>query len=1121
MKIAFRLLLLLYSLSLLATTAAQGQNSVLANGNWYKIEISESGVYKLSYEFLLQHGIINGVTPAGQIKVYGYGGMLPEARSINRPWDLPQLPVAYYTGNDDVLQAGEFIYFYAEGPHKLNYNPASEWYEPQANIYSDKAYYFITVNDEAAFKVASINPPVINKQPLTEYEAVYWQEPAEVNLLQSGREWYGHGIGYDLSRTYNLPFQNFSGNRLKYKAEYLNAATATAELTLDINGKGTQTLSLPRTYGGQYDEKGYSRNVAYIFSTNAISANALLTYNVAINSASRSNKTYLNTLLVQASCAAKYTGSGTRMIFPELATAEQAIQIEAPEAINIWNIAEPGQPIHIKTTYANNQHLLGWNSQFPEFYVFNPTDCLTPTFSGTVANQNIKGNTSAELLIVTTEGLLSEANRLADFRRSHDGLNVAVVLQEEIFNEFSSGRPDLTAIRDYAAHLYHNGQLKYLLLFGRGSYDFKNIGGRDLNRVLTYQSYNSTSPTNSYVSDDYLGFLEDTEGNWTENEAGNQTLDIGIGRLPVLDATEAKAVVDKLINYSTATTNGAWRNKIAFVADDEDANQHFHDAEGLSEQIAEKAPFYQIEKYYVDAFPQLSLANGKTSPKCASAIEEAINQGLFVLNFSGHGSRDFWTQERIMSKGIVASLENSTQLPIVVTATCDFGEHDGNIRSGGETFLLNENGGAIGLLTTARPVYSSTNYKINRAFYNHLFSTEAYQNLRIGDIIRLAKNESTPGSRVANRNFILLGDPSMRPAYPSKPVLFTSLENTTGPADRWRAHDRIRVNGHIGNADSTLDSSFNGKIMLVLYDKAGTEATYGYGNNTAVNFQLQDNALFRGEVEVTNGSFEHSFILPKNINYSPENGAKLVAYSVSSTRNSFVGGVASSLKIYGSGVPLADNTPPQITSYLNNPSFNTGDGVEQNAQLIAHLKDDFGINTSSANVGQNLIAYVNDTLPLLLNEYYIASNTNSAEGSLQFTLPHLPEGRHTLSLTAWDLNDNQATSKISFVIGNNGKLEISTALVVPNPVVETGKLLLTTNRTDDSYEANIVLYNAQGKLLARKTGIVEASGNTIEIDDLINSTNFFDSGIYVFKISIRSLSDNSFAEKTQKFTILH
>ncbi|MEO1255673.1 MAG: type IX secretion system sortase PorU, partial [Bacteroidota bacterium] len=439
----------------------------------------------------------------------------------------------------------------------------------------------------------------------------------------------------------------------------------------------------------------------------------------------------------------------------------------------IWNVSDPTNAFNQEyTAEAGKVVFQSQSSAVEEFVVFQGSEFPSPFIFGNVANQNLKANTSFDGVIVTHPEFEQEAELIAQFHRDHDDLDVEVVTTREIYNEFSAGRQDISAIRDYAKYVYEAGnQLKYLLLFGDCSYDYKDRINRNTNFVPTYESRESFDPIRSYSSDDYYGFFEESEGEWIEDKVGDHTLEIGIGRLPAKTKEEARAMVDKIIYYTTSpNTLGEWRSEITYVGDDGDRNIHTSQIEGLSNLVDTTYAQYIIHKVLLDAFSQTGSGSSERSPLASAALKTRIKNGSFIVNFLGHGNERLWMDEEILTQADIAELTNRNKLPIFVTATCEFGRYDNPIQvSGAENLLLMEQGGGIALLTTSRPVFASTNDSLNRAFHQHMFKRESGGGLRLGDVTRLTKNGGLEGP--VNRNFTLLGDPMMMPAYPKIDII--------------------------------------------------------------------------------------------------------------------------------------------------------------------------------------------------------------------------------------------------------------------------------------------------------------------------------------------------------------
>jgi hypothetical protein len=1123
----FLLFALPFLLCLSPDSAAQ-QNSALAEGHWVKVGVTQSGVYKIPSSFLNSNSILAAGADPGNLQVRGYGGgMVPEPNATARPIDLPQLAIQIVGGEDGRLDAADYLLFYAQGPDALAFDQESGWYTHQKNIYSDTAYYFIGLGLQPGLRQAQAPNEGLNHPAITSYEAAEVYEKDEVNIISSGRRWFGDAFGLTGSRQYTTALQDLTDGQVRLRTAFINTNKNAVSFSVSLNGQPQQEVSIRHTIDYQYAEKGWIAEKESQVSTAPFTGGAPLQLQISLSGGNSGNKAYLDYYLLQAPVRLRYRGNQLSFLAPQSLnhTAVTYQLAGAPAGLQVWDITNAQQPMTREVSLQNNQLLFGAaSSELKRYIAFKPADTPEPVSFGVVANQNLQADLQPELLIVTHPSLLAEAERLADFRRSNDGLTVKVVTTRQVYNEFSSGRQDVAAIRDYVRYLHQqgDGRLRYLLLFGRGYYDYKQRTEQQFNLVPLYESYNSVHPINSYASDDFYGFLEEHEGNWTEDESGNQSLDIGIGRLPVATATEARQVVDKLIRYSSdAATFGNWRQRILFVADDEDGNVHQQDAEQLARLATASNTLYSPRKIYVDAYPKIITANSQTSPGAQKALKDAIDQGALIVNFTGHGSHRFWTFENIFSKTAAENLQNRNKLPLFVTATCEFGLHDGQLRSGAESLILNPVGGAIGLLTTARPVFTFSNYKINSAFYKYAFPATTGETLRLGDISRLTKNEGVPGTGVYNRNFVLLGDPSLQLAYPKQPIEITAVTRAaaTEVLDTLKAYEIVRIEGIVANQEQEADASFNGSLLATVYDKSDQLSTLGQ-SDPAMTYSQRQNVLYRGEAGVKNGHFFFEMAVPKNIRYETGFG-RIELYATHADGKRDAAGANEQIKIGGSAAGKTnDRTPPQVQLYLNDTTFVSGNPVASQAMLLAKLGDENGINISYSVPGQNIEAVLNDTSTFILNDYYISAKGNYKEGWLRFPLYNLPAGKHRLNLQAWDTHGNGSEQTIEFVVPGSDGISITSARNYPNPLREQTNFAITHTRSGDDLEVQLLVYGMDGRVYQRFKQTTMSATGTLHLPAPGIDNKNLNPGIYVFKVVLRSLSDGSVAERAEKLVIL-
>jgi hypothetical protein len=1099
------------------------QSSVLQSGKWYKVAVSKDGVYKINFDALKKMGFEPSKIDPRNIKIYGNkGGMLPQANAMPRPVDLTENAILVHGESDGKFNSGDYILFFAKGADSYYYDQQRQIVGYQKNLYADKNFYFITV-DETAGKRITTSPNLAGDFPIVnQFENFVHYELEQHNELKSGRDWYGErfDLTTTLTKSFSLP-NIVAGSTVKLVSDVMAQSFGGSSFSVSINGVPVITQSIVAIPNTQYGIKGRDLRDTIIIDATTIGATARSNQEIKYQytkSPSGYSVGYLDYFLLQVTQSLGLYGQQTIFRSPiSMQQPTSTFQIaQATSQSIVWDITNPYEPqLQTTTLNGNTTSFSTATTSLKEFIIFN-SNAPSPELVGAVANQNIRGAATPTLIIVTHPQFKTEAYRLANHRSNINGLSVLVITTDQVYNEFSSGRQDVTAIRDMAKYFYDKstGTLKSLLLFGKGSYDYKYRIVDNKNFVPMYESRNSLHPLLTYSSDDYLGFLENNEGDWGEDPVINHTLDIGVGRIPVKTTAEAKSVVDKLIRYdSDPALRGNWRKEMVFVADDGDFNLHQSDADELAEFVETNHPQFDVKKIYLDKYPQISRPSGVTSPETSKAIENAFYNGALVLNYTGHGGERLWAQEKIFDDLLIQTLENE-RLPLLVTATCEFGRQDDPVFiSGAELCLLHAQGGSIGLVTTARPVSAATNFLLNKAFYNALFQKENNQYLSLGEIFRRTKNTSLSG--VSNRNFSLIGDPSMRLAMPQYNIDVTEV--TTSGSSILKAMSTVTVKGSV----ATL-AEFNGIVEAVLFDKETSFITLG-NENQPFQYSQWYNAIFRGKATTdNNGQFEFQFIVPKNIAYSIDVG-KLSVYAYDDARKIEATGFSKDFTIGGSepDAPL-DTTPPVVELFIGDASFKNGGITTPNTQLFARLTDASGINISSYGIGNSLEAILDGTESFILNDFYQANANDFTKGTIQFPLRNLKPGKHILTLKAWDTFNNPAQTTIAFVVTDSEAISIDTFGNYPNPFTGTTKLFFTHNRMGDNLRATLTLYDYSGQVLSTKEFDVLDSKYEVDLVELSREIDFGKNqsgGLYLARLIVRSLSNGSKSERVTKLIL--
>ena len=1098
---------------------ATSQNSVLSEGNWYKLSIEEAGIYKLDYDFIENQLDINieNLDPR-TVKIYGNGGgMLPQRIDTPRPLDLIQNPIIASGQADGKMDQNDYFLFYAKSPHEFEL--ANRRWKGRSNLYTDKNYYFLTFGGEEGIRIEEQNEIEGSYPAVTDHIERIFIDESSINIGKSGREWYGNLTGRNSFTEYFLETPG-ARDSIHVQLELVGVSYTGAEFEVSMNGTSMENIPVSSVPDESYQPLG--DEVSKIYSFKHTDPELDIRYSIVTNGETRDLLSYTNRITL--SYDRDLTLESDQLQFSLSANMDDPISTVEIFSENlpdyVLDVSNSTSFSAIPFDYENNS--LRFNSDRSKernYVVFRGNDFPRPEFEGTVPNQNLKSLSPADGLIVTHPDFLSQAERLAFFHSEQDGLDIAVVTSDHVYNELSSGKPDLTAIRDLT-HFYwkKTPSFRYLLLFGDGSFDYKDRVSQNTNFVPIYQSRESLDPVLSYCSDDYFGFMDDDEGEWIENRNGDHTLEIGVGRIPVTTPEQAEDVVDKIIRYATSTRLiGEWKNTITYVVDDGDNNLHMNDAEDFSDYVFENHPSISINKLYLDIYDQEIFPNYETSSSSRRAVESTIDQGTFMVNYIGHGNEEQWMAENVLDREVVNSLSNRFKLPVFVTATCEFGRVDdptipNNDRaSSAEVLLRNPNGGAIALLTTSRPVFASSNYLVNAAFHTFLFEKEN----RLGDIMRKTKNASLSGPR--NRNFSLLGDPFLRLAYPEQNISIDEInESLFTSSDTLSALEHITLSGSIRNPGGSINPVFDGVATIKIFDRIVEKRTRGQ-ENAPFTYKIQENILFRGKVSVKSGEFQSTFILPKNISYRFEEG-KIEVYASSEDNSTDASGATRDILIGGSNPdPEIESNPPEVYVYLNDSSFQNGDKVGSSSLFIAQLKDESGINTSGIGISQDITLTLSNGENYVLNNYYTAHLDSYQEGSIVFPLNDLEAGKYTATLKVWDIHNNPVESSVSFIVSDRPQVRLFNVRNYPNPI-EGKKTIITFDhdRMGEELGVKIWVYDLEGSMIGEYGFEVDASTSTIDGLEINMNSEKLNPGIYFYHLRVKSSLDNAVGEKTGK-----
>lgn len=1097
-------------------------NSVLSQGNWYKLGVTQTGIHQMRFNDLVAMGINPASLNPSKIGIFSRGGaMLPEANSASRTDDLPEIAIEVTGEADGSFDQGDQILFYAQGPVQWQFNTLNDFWEHTSHLYADTICYFFTPDRGSGKRIQVIESSAATESELVDsYDYFTFYEENNFNLLKSGRQWFSQIFDVILNRSF--PFEVpplASGGEINVRIVTAAKSLLTSSFDFTI---GNQTWFAPQSAVSSFKDSPVATGSTVYKSLHSISLP--LKIDVHYNKTLASAAGYLDLIDINARCDLKFAGG--QLDFRDSRSAQkghtsQYLVRDAARKVRLWEVTNPINVASIKATADGNDLTFKLSSDtIRQFVAFDENKLLKPHFIKKIPNQNLHASAGSDMIIIAPQAFLPQAIRLATFHANTSDLNVLVLDPITIYNEFSSGTTDISAIRDFMKMLYNRSSTAimpdYLLLFGDASYDFKGKLAANDNFIPSWQSPESYSPISSLVSDDYYGMLDSNEGN-----SYSDVIDLGIGRLPVKTLQEAEQAVDKIIHYSVPAieTSGDWQNFITFVADDEDYNEHISQAEQMAENIEANYPEINLDKIYLDAYVQVATPVGNRYPDVNSAITERIKKGSLILNYTGHGGETGWAHEEVLTVNTITNWTNFDNLPVFVTATCEFSRFDDPLRqSAGEFVLTNPKGGGIALFTTTRPTYGTPNFELNKKFYQYALSKSDGKPLRMGDIIMKSKRDK--GSNENGRKYVLLGDPALQIKFPSLKVITQSVNGRIpgNGSDTLKAYMEVNITGIIADDKGKLVSDFNGTVFPSVFDKLVTLKTLANDGGSGYSFRIRKNLLYKGKVIVTDGKFSFTFTVPKDIAYRYDSG-KISYFAIDGVRDA--SGSYTDIIIGGSSEPEAsDNQGPEISLYINSLQFRNGGLTNPDAKLLVIVNDENGINTIGNGIGHDITAVLdgNTSEPFILNDFYVSDINTFKSGYIWFPFIMLSPGEHTLSVKVWDIFNNSSESEIHFVVYPSDNFVISNTYSYPNPFSEFTDIVFEHNQRNVEFTLHAEIYSVTGQLVRaiEQTSMqIGSVSNPLRWDGLNDQGHKVPPGIYICNL-IAHTSGGLFTQTSSK-----
>ncbi|KQT21469.1 hypothetical protein ASG31_16470 [Chryseobacterium sp. Leaf404] len=1137
----------------LPSTAKVGTTvNPLSSGGFYKIKVDKSGIFKITTQFLKDIGINPSSVNPKNFRIYGNGGiMLPEFNQDTKYSALQENSIQVVGEEDNVWNDNDYALFYAQGPNGYNLydktNGAgfkrSETRNDDSNglknIYEDFSYYFINFDKGAGKRVQNVDLNLPVTPLITRFDEYQMINNDQKNLLKVGRVWVDEApFSANKSLVINTATPIQPGDAIKYRTQVAGFSAQQNSVTFNINNQNPFTVAVPPNspnYAYDYFLLRYKGSISNQ-TGNQITFNYLP--NIATNPNGNFHFDYLEVQYKQ-----DLTFNGSQLSFRDFALQSGSNTTYGFSISNTGTLEQVWDVTDITNAnrrvnkggagtfnFAYNTSNLFFNN---EFVAFRADGAFVPQFVEKIGNQDLSGLQNVDYLIITTPELMGQAQRLANYHQTANSFNVQIVDPSKIYNEFGSGSRDLTAVRDFITKLNTPaGRLKYVMILGDASYDYKNRIQNNNNIVSSYESEESGDFVSSFITDDYV-VMTTPQTNLTLT---SNLPNIPVGRLPAANATEAANMIDKTLAYYNALPGqsnsfGEWKMKLDFIVDDDnDGGAPFHTVMNNSLQSVFEIPAstnlkeYNVRKLYLDSFQGQSTAGGRRYPQVNQAISNDMGNSLYLFYF-GHGGINGWAQERVFTTDEIQAANNFSNIysrfPFVSTITCEFTLWDEpGTFSAGEQLIKLKQGGPASMITSSRAVGVGYGIDFTNLYTREMFKLTNDDFISIGNAHLNAKKLKPGDSNHFKVNF--LGDPAMKLSRPKRLLVIDNIESPV--PGLIRGLDFVKVTGHINNVNGIVNTTFNGRVVINIFDKKLNKNTLNNpGNLTPIlNYTEEGSAIVKASGIATNGQFTVEFYVPKDINYTVGSG-RILGYADNKVSDVFNNQAVQVGDINPNGIN--DNEPPKVKLYMNNTNFANGGITNQNPTLLACLTDDTGINSTGSGVGHDITTYLDGQIinTVVLNDFYASGEGNGCinpalaeyqKGNVTYPFRNLAIGQHQLTFKVWDINNNSTVSTLNFEVKDQSDqhLIINRPMNWPNPFTNKTYIHFEHN-CDDILDVNVQIYTITGKLVKTITSAVIAEPflqgyrtpkQAIEWDGKDDFGDTVAKGTYIFKIFAKS-----------------
>lgn len=1014
---------LLYALSLYLLGAASAfaalpesyysPHSRLATGRWMKVETDTAGVYQITPEQISAWGLGKAV----DVCVYGMSAVDASTNCFGVfPDDLVRVP--------SVVTADGRVLFFGEGAVRGTVL-SGESAEFRRNYYDNKSVYFIT-SGAGESSVATL--PFSASDNVCDYHYSLGLIEREVqNPGMGGVVYHGPELkdGDKENFTFDLGGIDKSRRIFLHYDGAVNSARSVRFVTTFSDNIRVQRLNPISSTANTLATRLYTDvgGNAFLFLEGESSQ---MSVDIAPPVNFDGAYAAVDRVYVIYSRSNRLGASGELILnFPEANFQKANFRISGSDGdVMAWDVTDP---LNIK-----NMELSGNAGYFEgtpaskdsRIVVFAPDAVHRSVLAAEeVRNTDLHALAVPDMLVVTTASLMDAAEEFADIHRTVQGLDVAVVCQDDIFNEYSSGVRTPAAVRRFIKMLYDKtpSKLRFLTLYGASTYDNRFLVTPWRDALICYECEapeQARDNSTNYVSDQYFGILSD---DFTDTAIASAPMNITVGRIPAQDAGLAREANEKSRRWLLHTPSAAAYLRALKFSDDGDYRLHFDHTEEFVSCMLAKNSAVTVSRADNLLYPW----KDGVGEEAARKIRRSLVRGQGIFHYAGHGTSSDVTGEKIFSSSTVKSLVYD-YAPLALFASCDIFPLDREPGSMAENMIFTVGGGAVGVITPSRKVYIDPNRIVSNAI------GEIYASAQPGttgaDLLRYARNVLSERGMAGSLGYNTLcynycGDPALPLDVPEYTIdaTFDGKAAADIVADLQPLR-KIKVEGTVRRSDGELVRSFNGPVLIEVYDTPDSLATFVRVKDDGKSIKVlsDDNLLAEYGAVARDGVFSTEIVLPEPASGQGSKRIVVTASDAAARRCAAAPLIRAVIAEDGGDAQFTDDIPVIEEFYIDPADYISSEAV--GTDFTAHAvicQPASGIATGSSGIRRALKVTVDgtETKPDLRGALRFADD---GKAMLDIPLTNMSQGRHEIRIEAFSNAGQSFSSLLSVLVGTEG-----------------------------------------------------------------------------------------------------